>query len=152
MSPAGREALQWPTRMLFIRRRGKSLNLLCTHIRTQEWLKGCRCSKIKCLKQYCVCFRNNILCSGACVCTDCCEFFVCVCALQCVCVSICCAFPVVGLGLRAQRYGCMCVSDIWYLEYPALCVCVVLECKCAACELVGDEVQFSSRIFTVFVY
>ena len=29
----------------------------------QEWLRGCRCSKVKCLKHYCVCFRNNVLCN-----------------------------------------------------------------------------------------
>ena len=33
----------------------------------QEWLRGCRCSKVKCLKHYCVCFRNNVLCNRCCI-------------------------------------------------------------------------------------
>ena len=32
-----------------------------------DWTKGCRCGKIKCLKLYCICFRNNMLCNSACV-------------------------------------------------------------------------------------
>ena len=33
--------------------------------------RGCRCSRTKCLKQYCQCFRKDVRCSAECVCDDC---------------------------------------------------------------------------------
>lgn len=32
---------------------------------------GCKCSKSKCLKRYCECFREGMKCSSLCQCTDC---------------------------------------------------------------------------------
>ncbi len=33
--------------------------------------KGCRCSRSKCLKQYCICFRTDKRCDADCSCQDC---------------------------------------------------------------------------------
>jgi len=32
---------------------------------------GCRCGRSKCLKQYCLCFRNDVRCTPQCRCEDC---------------------------------------------------------------------------------
>jgi hypothetical protein len=33
--------------------------------------KRCRCSRSKCIKQYCVCFQSDQLCTSGCICMDC---------------------------------------------------------------------------------
>jgi hypothetical protein len=37
----------------------------------QQRGRGCRCGRTNCLKQYCSCFRQEILCKGDCMCKDC---------------------------------------------------------------------------------
>ena len=60
------------TREGIIRRNPQAfMNKVRTTHGTRRHAQGCRCTKSKCLKRYCECFREGMQCSNDCRCTNC---------------------------------------------------------------------------------